>query len=115
MSIMYYPAPDIKKKIAHLIENNGFHNLNPERIYCFRSKGSSSRRILARIWSFPKIWQQALYMEPRYVIEVLSERFDKLSSEKQEEVLIHELKHIPKKFSGGLRKHDEKNPRSIRF
>ena len=115
MAIKYYPALDIKKKLTELIQNNGFHNVHPERIYCFRSTGSGSRRILARIWSFPKIWQQALYMEPRYVIEVLSERFDKLSAEKQEEVLIHELKHIPKKFSGGLRKHDHKNPRSIRL
>ena len=115
MAIKYYSAPDIKKKIHELIQNNGFHNVNADRIYCFRSKGSSSRRVLARIWSFPKIWQQALYMEPRYVIEVLSERFDKLSAEKQEEVLIHELKHIPKKFSGGLRTHSEKNPRSIKL
>ncbi len=115
MAIKYHPAPDIKKKITELIQNNGFHNVSAERIYCFRSHGSGSRRILARIWSFPKIWQLALYMEPRYVIEVLSERFDKLSPEKQEEVLIHELKHIPKKFSGGLRKHHHGNPRGLRI
>ena len=107
MGIKYYPAPDIKRRITELIETNGFNNLEADRIYCFRSQGSSSKRILARIWSFPKIWQQALYMEPRYVIEVLSERFDKLSEEKKDEILLHELKHIPKKFSGGLRKHNK--------
>src|SRR3989344_6690499 len=115
MAIKYHPASDVKKRITELIQLHGFGNVTPERIYCFRSTGSSSRRILARIWSFPKIWQQALYMEPRYVIEVLSERYDKLTSEKQEEVLVHELKHIPKKFSGGLRTHNEKNPRAIRL
>lgn len=105
MAIKYYHATDIKQRIFELAKNNGFHNVNPERIYCFRSRGTSSKRILARIWSFPKIWQLALYMEPRYVIEVIGERFDSLPNEKQDEILIHELKHIPKKFSGGLKKH----------
>jgi predicted metallopeptidase len=108
MAIKYYRAPDIKQRIIKLAQEHGFENVNTSKIYCFRSKGSTSERILARIWSFPKIWQLALYMEPRYVIEVLSERFDKLSQEKQDEVLIHELKHVPKKFTGGLRKHDQK-------
>lgn len=106
MPIKYLHAPDIKKRIIELAED--FPNVNPSRIYCFRSEGTSSKRILARIWSFPKIWQLALYMEPRYVIEVISERFDKISKEKQDDILIHELKHIPKKFSGGLRRHDRK-------
>ena len=114
MAIKYHPAPDVKKRITELIHSHGFKNVTPERIYCFRSSGSSSRRILARIWSFPKIWQLALYMEPRYVIEVLSERYDKLPVHKQDEVLIHELRHIPKKFSGGLKKHGHDNPRSLR-
>jgi len=113
MAIKYEHAPDIKRWIMELVETNGFTNINAERIYCFRSKGSSSESILARIWSFPKIWQMALYMEPRYVIEVLSERFDALPHHKKEEVLIHELKHIPKKFSGGLRKHHDGNKKHI--
>ncbi|MFH1425017.1 MAG: putative metallopeptidase [archaeon] len=114
MVIKYIHAPDIKRRIIDLAED--FPNVTPERIYCFRSHGSTSERILARIWSFPKIWQLALYMNPRYVIEVLSERFDKLPQHKQDEVLIHELKHIPKMFTGGLRKHDKKKlPKFIRI
>ncbi len=108
MAIKYFRAPDIKKRIIELVDSNGFSNVDSSKIYCFRSEGSKSESILARIWSFPKIWQQALFMEPRYVIEVLSERFDNLNKKKQDEVLIHELRHIPKNFTGGLRKHDKK-------
>ncbi|HIJ99393.1 TPA: metallopeptidase [archaeon] len=114
MVIKYEPAPDVKMRLVELITENGFSNVDPSKIYCFRSRGSKSKRILARIWSFPKIWQMALFMPPRYVIEVLSERYDKLSKEKQDYVLIHELKHIPKKFSGGLRTHHRENPKHLR-
>jgi predicted metallopeptidase len=114
MPIKYHPAPDIKRRIIELAQD--FNNVNSDRIYCFRSSGSAAERVLARIWSFPKIWQQALYMKPRYVIEVIGERFDNLSKEKQDEILTHELKHIPKRFTGGLRRHDrEKLPKHIRI
>ena len=108
MAIKYNRAPDIKTRITELVDSNGFSNVNASKIYCFRSEGSKSKTILARIWSFPKIWQKALYMEPRYVIEVLGERFDKLPRKKQDEILVHELNHIPTKFTGGLRRHNKK-------
>ena len=50
------------------------------------------------------------------MIEVISERFDNLPKEKQDEILVHELQHIPKKFTGGLRKHDKKKlPKYIKL
>lgn len=96
-------APDISKRIHFLIRELGF-SYPPDRIFCFRSFGSVSR-IVARIWSLPKIWQQALNTGPGYCLEVLGERFDSRSPEEQEKVLIHELLHIPSNFSGNLVPH----------
>lgn len=94
----------LKIHVARLSKTLQLTHVNVERIYCFRTVGSTSRAY-ARIWSFPKVFQQALSIEPAYVIEVLSERFDKLSSENKMKVLIHELLHIPKNFSGSLLPH----------
>ncbi len=97
-------APDIKKSIIDILSHISLPHIRADRIYTFRSKGSTSRA-RARIWSFPKIWQRALNISPCYVIEVLSEKYDKLSPDEQKKVLIHELLHIPKNFSGALRPH----------
>ena len=69
-----------------------------------RGFGSTSRAI-ARIWSLPRPWQLALKIPPQYIIEVIAQRFDKLSDEDKDRTLIHELMHIPKTFSGALVPH----------
>lgn len=97
-------APDIEKEIQTLIRSLDFSHIDPQRIFCFRSFGSSSRA-LARIWSLPRIWQQALGEEPAYCIEILSEKFDKLNDNAKRKVLVHELLHIPRTFSGSLVAH----------
>ncbi|OGC92585.1 hypothetical protein A2899_02740 [Candidatus Amesbacteria bacterium RIFCSPLOWO2_01_FULL_49_25] len=97
-------APDITNRINFLVPALRLSYIRANQIHSFRSSGSSSRAT-ARIWSLPTIWQQALHTEPSYCLEVISERFDKLKLDDQERVLIHELLHIPKTFSGALVPH----------
>lgn len=97
-------APDIKKEISGIIQHLAFPHVKLDRVICFRSFGSTSRA-RARIWSLPRVWQQALKAPAAYIIEVISEKFDKLSLDDQRRVLIHELLHVPKNFSGSLLPH----------
>lgn len=103
-------APDINSELNRIIGGLGFVHLKAEKIIAFRSFGSKSRAV-ARIWSLPRIWQMALQKEAHYCLEVISERFDKLGTIEKEKVLIHELLHIPKNFSGALLPHRHKSRR----
>lgn len=103
-NVAWHKAPDIKKRVNYLIEVLKFTWVEPKRIYCFRSFNSKSKAF-ARIWGLSKVWQKALKKKPSYIIEVLSEKFDRLPRKEQEKVLIHELAHIPKNFSGSLLPH----------
>ena len=105
-TIKYQDAQDIKRKIELIIKVLELKHINPERVYCIRSHGSSSRGIIARCHSLPKILQQVLAIEPAYVIEIISESFDKQKEEEQTKTLIHELLHIPKTFGGGFLHHN---------
>ncbi|MCL6500545.1 MAG: metallopeptidase [Candidatus Pacearchaeota archaeon] len=105
-NIRYENADDIKRKIELIIKVLELKHINPARIYCIRSHGSSSRGIIARCHSLPKIMQQALNTEPAYVIEVVSENFCRQKEDEQIKTLIHELLHIPKTFGGGFLHHN---------
>ena len=100
-------APDIKIRIIQIVNSLKIYWVDTSRIYCFRSNNSQSRAF-ARIWGLTKIWQLALSEKPGYIIEVLSERFDKLGRLEQDKVLLHELAHIPRNFSGSLLPHVRK-------
>lgn len=98
------PADDIKERVLKLVTVLEMDTVIFERIFFFRSQGSKARAY-ARTWGLPKIWQSALGVEPAYIIEVVSKYFDKLSVRDQDKVLLHELTHIPKNFSGALIPH----------
>jgi predicted metallopeptidase len=103
--LKYFQAHDVKKLVDEIAVNLDFFHVVPQFVFCVRSKGSKSRRIIARIHVLSKIWQQTLNHPTSYTIEVVSEFYDKLSEEEKEKTLIHELLHIPRGFSGGFRPH----------
>lgn len=98
-------APDIDKRIKVIIRALDLSHVSDKHIICMRSTGAKTRAI-ARIWGLPRIWQKALYLKAYYIIEVVSEKFDKLSKDDQDRTLIHELLHVPKTFSGALVPHE---------
>lgn len=105
MAIEYFDAPDVKRLVEELVESLELFHVVHQFVYCVRSRGSKSTRTLARIHGFGRIWQEVLHRPPAYVIEVISERYDRLSEEQKEKTIIHELLHIPKGFAGGFRPH----------
>lgn len=109
----YERAKDLEEKIKDIVEKLEIKYVNIERIACFRSYGTNSRRVIARCHGLPKVMQLGMNTDAFYVIEVLSERFDRMSEEEKTKVLIHELLHIPKSFGGGFRQHDYVNRRTV--
>ena len=103
--IRYELAEDIGAEIRDILHRLQMTHVDASRIACIRSRGSRSRRVIARCHGLSRIMQLALNQRPHYIIEVVSERFDKLNKEERTKVLIHELMHIPHSFGGGFRTH----------
>lgn len=97
-------ASDIKERLFYLIRALELTWLVPSSIYCVRSQNAQSRAI-ARIWGLGRVWQMTLNLRPAYILEVVSERFDHLTQIEKDKVLLHELVHIPRNFSGALLPH----------
>ncbi|MBU1252326.1 MAG: metallopeptidase [Nanoarchaeota archaeon] len=117
----YEYAPDLQV-ISDEISQLLFPHVKIGRVRCFRSYGTSSRGTIARCHTIGKLIQKALNTDAFYVLEFISERFDKMDSEEQIKVIIHELMHIPSTFGGGFRHHDhvhegnvEKNYRTYKL
>lgn len=100
-------AADVKSDLKELLQVVDLPHVQLDRIFCYRTSGSKARAY-ARTWAFPKIFQQALNVPPAYVIEVLSRYYDRLDNDNKKKVLIHELLHIPKNFSGALLSHQSR-------
>lgn len=102
--IKYFEAADIQNLVTEISDRLELgHDIS--RIKCIISTGSKSRRILARCHTISKAVQTALGIKAHYIIEVISENFNKLSHEEKIKTLIHELMHIPKAFGGGFKGH----------
>ncbi|MFA5405916.1 MAG: putative metallopeptidase [Candidatus Nanoarchaeia archaeon] len=103
--IKYESSLDIKNRVNFIINSLGLDYIDADRVICFKSTGSRSQRVRARCYGFYRILQQALNIKPHYIIEVIGEYYDSSSNEYQDKLLIHELLHIPKTFSGALKNH----------
>ena len=110
--IKYYKAPDIENLVREISDKLYIrHDLS--RIACIKSAGSKSKHTLARCHTISKAIQTGLDIKAHYVIEIISENFDKLSLDDKVKTLIHELMHIPKAFGGGFKGHHYVNKRSV--
>ena len=101
----YVFAPDLQLR-AEEIARHLYPHVKIHRIRCLRSFGSSSRGTIARCHALGKLMQQAMGTTAFYALEFISERFDRMSEEEQDKVIIHELMHIPFNFGGGFKHHD---------
>ena len=109
----YFPAYDIEIIAKEIIRKLEMSHIDLSRIAFFRSKGTSARGVIARCHGLSKIQQLGLRTAPFYVIELLSETFDKLDDAEKIKTIIHELMHIPHNFGGGFRHHNFVNKKSV--
>jgi predicted metallopeptidase len=114
-NIRYEIAPDIQTRFADIVRTLNLGYIDLDKVVCIRSYGSSARRIIARCHGMSKVLQIAMQIKAFYVLEFISERFDKLDDKEQEETIIHELMHIPKNFGGGFRHHDHVSEENVRL
>jgi predicted metallopeptidase len=100
----YAQAPEIKRTVRLLVKQLDFQHIKVNNIHCIRSFDAKTRAY-AMIWGMSRLFHEVAGLEPHYIIEVISQRFDKLNEREKIKTLIHELMHIPKTFSGALLAH----------
>ena len=105
--IRYELAPEIESKLKRITRKLKMDHIDLDRVRGVRSYGSTGKGIIARCHALPKVMQLALGIDAHYVIEILTENYDRLSKEEQIKILIHELMHIPETFGGGFRMHSD--------
>ncbi len=112
MPIKYYKAPEIDEMVKEISRKlNIDHDLS--RVICIRSRGSKSKRTLARCHTISRAIQTGLGLKAHYIIEVISENFDKMHEEGKVKTLIHEIMHIPNAFGGGFKGHHYVNSNTV--
>ena len=113
MPISYEFAPDIFEIVRDLRDTLGMYHIKLDSISCIRSHGSSARGTVARCHALNKIMQLSLGRKGFYVLEFISEKFDRLPEDERIKTIIHEMMHIPKSFGGGFKHHDFVNHKNI--
>lgn len=114
MGIKYALADDVKKRAEEIIDLMNWAYIDKENVSYLRSFGSTSKNTIARCHALGKAMQIGMKRKTSfYLIEVISENFDKLSENEKIKVIIHELMHIPKTFGGGFIHHDMVNDKNV--
>jgi len=114
MAIKYKEAPDIETLSHELIRFLGWTHIHLEHVAFIRSHGSKARRTIARCHALGKAMQIGMKRKKGfYLVEVISEIYDKLPRDEQVKTVIHELMHIPKSFGGGFVHHDKVHEHSV--
>ena len=103
--IQYSKASDVRDLAYSIVDRLSLMHVKKDRLVFYRSRGSRSKYTRARIHGLSRIWNDALEIDPIYVVEVISERYDNLADHEKEKVVIHELLHVPKCFSVGFISH----------
>jgi len=111
--VKYEFAQDIQERLNHIVLTLGYHHVKLNDVVCIRAHGTKSRGTIARCHALNKVMQKALGRKGFYVLEFLSERFDKMSQEDQMKIIVHEMMHIPKTFGGGFVHHNKVTDRSV--
>ena len=101
----YEHAQEIQEQAKEIIEKLNLFHIQTDNIACIRSFGSKSNAI-ARCHALGKAMQKALGRKAFYVLEFISEKYDKQNQENKIKTIIHELLHIPNSFGGGFKHHN---------
>ncbi len=104
--MVFVRSPELEEALRTLVRLLGLNYVDASRVYGAVSRGSRSTAY-ARIWGLPSPFVRLGLCEPMYVVELVYENTVGLTCNKLLEVLVHELLHIPRSFSGGLRSHGE--------
>lgn len=104
VDIIWQEDKKLKQSLKKTIKEAAVDWVKTSRVFTYRSENAKTRAY-ARIWGLSRIWQKALKVEPAYILEVISEKYDRLSDREKSKVLLHEVAHIPKNFSGALVPH----------
>lgn len=105
MGIKYFNSPELNEKMEEIVEKLSMEHIDISRVRCVKSYGSKAKSTIARCYGLSKIWQDTLGIKSHYIIEMISEKYNKLSEEEKEKTLIHELLHIPFNMGGGFKHH----------
>src|SRR3989344_3279045 len=111
----YEPDTEWTRRAHEIARTLNYDWVIPERLTVVRSRGSETRRTIARIHCIGKVMMLGMgHKKSFYVIELISEKFDRQPEREQVETIIHELMHIPRTFGGGFRHHDHVCSRNVK-